>query len=128
MNPIKQFHKDWRTDAAVAALCERLYEFLSVSENHLEHFNFAQLKAAAKTSDEPRLALALQYLSSPKWNMLHQLFFFFYADMVYEFDVEEMQSFFEEGAFSHPVTGTVIHDLNQIAVAFEPGQFFEEAR
>jgi hypothetical protein len=128
MNPREQFRKDWRTDAEVAALCVRLYGFLTTPSNHLEHFNFAQLKNAAATSDEKRLALALQYLSSPRWNMLHQVFFFFDAGNVYEFEAEEMRAYFEEGAFPHPVTGRVIRDLNQIAVAFEVGDFFEEAR
>lgn len=124
MQPIDRFRKDWRADAYIAQLCEQFFCYLSDKSNHLEHYSFSQLKAVVHSDDETRIAQALQYLSSPKWHILQQAFLFFDGDNVYEFSPDEMEQYFLVGAFAHPISGEVIHDLDEIVVAFTPGSYF----
>lgn len=123
-SPIERFNKDWRENTAIASLCERLFFFLSDRDNHLEHFTFAQLAVAAESHDDEDLAKALQYLSSPKWKIFNQIFFFFDDDCVHEFTHQEMVEVFKESAFVHPRTNVIVTNLDLISVAFEPGSFF----
>lgn len=126
INPAEQFKKDWAQERDIAQLCVRLFEYLSTSENWLEHFNFSQLKDVSKSSDDIKLSRALQYLSSPRCQILRQIFLYFDDEQVYEFTSSEMVEVYSAAKFAHPRTGQVITDLNQIAVAFEPGRYLHD--
>jgi hypothetical protein len=120
---MEQFRKDWAQEREMAQLCARLFEYLSVERNRLEHFNFSHLKKISPIQDDIKLSKALQYLSSPRCQVLSQIFLFFDDNEVYEFSPEDMAEIYSAAAFSHPRSGDVITDLNEIAVAFEPGQY-----
>lgn len=125
ITPINKFWQDWRADAEVAVLCERLFLHMADVEHRLEHFSYSNLKQATHANNDEKLAKALQYLSSPKWRIFKQVFLFIDGDDVTELSPEEMSEVYRERAFVHPRFGYVINDLDQISVAFEPGSFFE---
>lgn len=124
MEPFDTFSSDWREDASAASACADLYQYLNSSR--LDHYSFAQLRKATDKVDNAKLATLLQYLSSPRWNILRQIFIYIDdSDNLHELPIDEVPRYLEEGAFPHPETGQPITDLNQILVAFDLGQFFE---
>lgn len=123
---MEKFRKDWPNDVGLAEICTRLYEHLLDPANRLEHFSYYQLAKIAGSHEDVILSKALQYLSSPGCRILSQLFLYFDADEVWEFESADMAEFFTEGRFAHPRTGVEM-DLDEIAVAFATGAYFLEA-
>ncbi|MDN4052248.1 hypothetical protein QPK32_04105 [Massilia sp. YIM B02763] len=124
---MEQFKKDWANDELVAEICTRLYNYLEDPANRLDHFSFYHLANATRLNDDKRLSKALQYLSSPRCEVLTQIFFYFDIDESWEFESADMIDFFKEGRFAHPRTGAVMN-LDAISVAFAIGKHFLEAR
>lgn len=124
MHPFDTFDSDWRNDAAMASACAELYRYLDSSR--LDHYSFAQLRGATSRIDDAKLASVLQYLSSPRCNILKQVFLFFdHADGLYEIPDADVVTYLAKGEFPHPETGQLIPDLNQIVVAYDLGPHFE---
>ena len=124
MQPFDTFDSDWRDDAAIASACADLYRYLDFSR--LDHYSFAQLRRATTHIDDAQLASVLQYLSSPRCNILKQVFLFFDdADNCYEIPDDKVVTYLAKGEFPHPETGQVVADLNQIVVAYDLGTHFE---
>lgn len=123
MEPFDTFKSDWRDDALAAAACADLFRYLDSSR--LDHYSFAQLRNATGQVDDAKLASLLQYLSSPRWNILKQVFVFFDDDdNLHELSSAEVPEYLEHGCFPHPETGKPVTDLNQIVVAFDLGGYF----
>nr|WP_315481475.1 hypothetical protein [uncultured Undibacterium sp.] len=122
----EKFKQDWQRDEEIASLCKSLFEYLEHEENREEHFTFSRLKAIAHAENEQKLAKALQYLSSPGCRVFRQVFLFIDDDFIQEFSAAEMAEIYRESEFAHPKFGYVISDLNEISVAFECGDYFQD--
>lgn len=117
------FHSDWSHDPVASAICEDVYRYLLDSK--LDHYSFAQLAKAANSNDEKKIAHVLEYLSSPKWRILKQVFMFIEGDEWYEFAYDDVVEFIKSREFPHPRLGTPIRDINEIVIAFELGDHFD---
>lgn len=116
--------KDWQRTPELGELCVHLFEFVSDKNNRQDFFSFGYLKSQLG-ADEAPLATALQYLCSPRWAVLRQVFIYFGDDGdSHEIPANEMAENYAAKSFAHPITGIVIHDLDEISVVFEIGPYF----
>lgn len=108
----------------MASACADVYRYLYSSR--FDHYSFAQLRRATTHIDDAQLASVLQYLSSPRFGILKQVFLFFDdADNLYEISDHEVVTYLAKGGFPHPATGQLVSDLNRIVVAYDLGPHFE---
>jgi hypothetical protein len=123
VEPFDTFNSDWRADESAATACADLFRYLDSSR--LDHYSFAQLRKVTGQVNDVKLASLLQYLCSPRWNILKQVFVFFDdEDNLHELPSAEIVDYLEHGQFPHPKTGQPVTDLNQIVVAFDLGGYF----
>lgn len=118
--------RDWRDDAEIASSCRSIYEFLSVSSNHKNHFTYSDLKKISNSKSDEKLSQALHYLSAPGRSVLRKVFFLFDGEDLIEYDSREMFKIYKDGAFAHPKSGELISDLDQIQIAFSVGKRMEQ--
>lgn len=122
---LEKISKDWQRSPEIGELSARLLEYLSDQNNWQDYFSFGFFKKKLN-ADDAHLAAALQYLSSPRWHALEQIFIYFDdSGDSHEISPAEMVEYYAAKSFAHPVTGALIHDLDEISVLFQVGAYFK---
>jgi hypothetical protein len=117
---------DWKDNPIVGEFSLSIFLYVSEEKNHFNFYTFSGLKEALNIENNEFLAQALNYLCSPKSQVLSQIFFYIDdQDNEYQFDNEEINHYIQDGFFASPHTGQQLNS-EDIYIAYQLGRCFKE--